>query len=411
MKIPNENQKEDRLSLFPELDRDLRELHTTGVLPTQRMRDLVATGRITTSPGVNPVQENQFQPASIDLRLGKVAYRVQASFLPGDSSTVEAKLQELKMSEVDLTRSAIFERGCVYVVPLLEELYLPSDVSGKSNPKSTTGRLDIFTRLITDYGTEFERVPRGYKGKLYVEIVPRTFTVLLKAGARLNQIRLIRGNPWPLESEHLLGKVEQKAPLVYNDQSPAKASIARGLRISIDLAGSSPAGREEIIGFRAKKNTPAVDLAKVNHYPANDFWEPIYGSPKQKLILNPDDFYILVSKEKVSIPPEYAAEMVAYDPSMGEFRIHYAGFFDPGFGYGLSSDISGTHAVLEVRSHEVPFVLEHGQTVGRLIYERLTEIPEKIYGPSIGSSYQHQRLSLSKQFHSEWNNKKQNTCP
>ena len=197
LKTPTANRKEARTSLFPELDRDLRELHTTGVLPTQRMRELVAAGRITTPAGVEPVQEYQFQPASIDLRLGPVAYRVQASFLPGASSTVEAKLQDLKMSEVDLTRPAVFERGCVYVVPLLEELYLPSDVSGKSNPKSTTGRLDIFTRLITDYGTEFERVPKGYKGKLYVEIVPRTFTVLMKAGARLNQIRLIRGSPWP----------------------------------------------------------------------------------------------------------------------------------------------------------------------------------------------------------------------
>ena len=409
LKNPTANQKEDRLSLFPELDRDLRELHTTGVLPTQRMRELVAAGRITTPAGVEPVQEHQFQPASIDLRLGQVAYRVQASFLPGKTSTVEAKLQDLKMSEVDLTRPAVFERGCVYVVPLLEELYLPSDVSGKSNPKSTTGRLDIFTRLITDYGTEFERVPKGYKGKLYVEIVPRTFTVLMKAGARLNQIRLIRGSPWPLESEHMLGRVEQKAPLVYNDQSPAKASIARGLRISIDLEGSDPAQGGEIIGFRAKKNTPAVDLAKVNHYPAKDFWEPIYGAPGQRLILNPDDFYILVSKERVSIPPEYAAEMVAYDPSMGEFRIHYAGFFDPGFGHGPSSDVGGTHAVLEVRSHEVPFVLEHAQIVGRLIYERLTEIPEKIYGPSIGSSYQYQRLSLSKQFRSEWKNQRRSS--
>ena len=389
-------------SLFPELERELRKSHTTGVLSSQRIKDLVSSGRIGRSAGAEPIQEYQFQPASIDLRLGPVAYRVQASFLPGVSSTVEAKLQELKMSEVDLTRPAVFEKGCVYVVPLMEELFLPWDISAKANPKSTTGRLDIFTRLITDYGAEFEKVPKGYKGKLYVEVVPRTFTVVLRAGARLNQIRFVRGSPPPLESEGRLGKVEQKDPLVYDEENPAKATISRGLRISIDLEGSAPGSRDEIIGFRAKKHAPAVDLEQVNHYAPADFWEPLWGAPRQKLILNPDDFYVLVSKQRVSIPPELAAEMVAYDPSMGEFRIHYAGFFDPGFGYDPSNRVRGTHAVLEVRSHEAPFMLEHGQMVGRLIYERLTEVPDKIYGPGIGSSYQYQRLSLSKQFRSEW---------
>ena len=389
-------------SLFPELEQELRELHTTGVLPSQRIKELVSAGRIGRCAEAEPIQEYQFQPASIDLRLGPVAYRVRASFLPGTSSTVEAKLQELKMSEMDLTRLAVFEKGCVYVVCLQEELFLPWDISAKANPKSTTGRLDIFTRLITDYGAEFEKVPKGYKGKLYVEIVSRTFTVVLRAGARLNQIRFVRGSPLPLESEGRLGKVEQKDPLVYDDDNPAKATISRGIRISIDLEGSAPGRSDEIIGFRAKKHAPAVDLEEVNHYAPEDFWEPLWGAPRQKLILNPDDFHILVSKERVSVPPEFSAEMVAYDPSMGEFRIHYAGFFDPGFGYDPSNNVRGTHAVLEVRSHEVPFVLEHGQMVGRLIYERLTEVPDKIYGPSIGSSYQYQRLSLSKQFRSEW---------
>ena len=389
-------------SLFPELEQNSDRRFTTGVLPTQKLREMVAAGRIRVTPGAEPIQEFQYQPASIDLRLGPVAYRVQASFLPGTNSTVESKLRDLKMNELDLTRPAIFEQGCVYVVQLAEELFLTADLSARANPKSTTGRLDIFTRLITDYGDEFEKVPKGYKGKLYVEVVPRTFTVILRQGMRLNQIRLIRGNPRSYESEYRLGGIDQKNPLIYEEDSVAKAQIAGGLRISIDLQGADPSRSDEIIGFRAKKHAPVVDLSKVNHYPVEDFWEPLWSAPRNKLILNPDDFYILASRERVSIPPDYAAEMVAYDPAMGEFRVHYAGFFDPGFGYGASNDVRGTHAVLEVRSHEVPFVLEHGQTVGRLIYEQLTAVPDKIYGPKIGSSYQYQRLSLSKQFHTDW---------
>ena len=399
---PTVQTNDEAASLFPELEQNSGQRFTTGVLPTQKLREMVAAGRIRVTPGAEPIQEFQYQPASIDLRLGPVAYRVQASFLPGANSTVEVKLRDLKMNELDLTRQAVFEQGCVYVVPLAEELFLNSDLSARANPKSTTGRLDIFTRLITDYGDEFEKVPKGYKGKLYVEVVPRTFTVILRQGMRLNQIRLIRGNPRLYESKFLLGRIDKKDPLIYEEDSAAKAQITRGLRVSIDLQGADPSRSDEIIGFRAKKHTPAVDLSMVNHYPAEDFWEPLWSAPRNKLILNPDDFYILASRERVSIPPDYAAEMVAYDPAMGEFRVHYVGFFDPGFGYGPANEVRGTHAVLEVRSHEVPFVLEHGQTVGRLIYEQLTAVPDKIYGPKIGSSYQYQRLSLSKQFRADW---------
>jgi dCTP deaminase len=281
-------------------------------------------------------------------------------------------------------------------VPLMEELNLPADISGKANPKSTTGRLDVFTRLITDYGSEFERVPAGYKGTLYTEIVPRTFSIVVEQGARLNQLRLRRGNPPPSDSE--LERLHEQETLVYTENlSPGDALISnKSLWLSVDLSGDEGS---DIIGYKARHNTALIDLHRINHYEPLEYWEPIHRTRSRSLVLDPDDFYILASKERVRIPHSFAAEMVPYDPSVGEFRIHYAGFFDPGFGYG-ADDIKGTHAVLEVRSHEVPFLLEDGQVVGRLVFERLLSAPTKIYGQGIGSSYQHQRLALSKHFRS-----------
>jgi dCTP deaminase len=378
-------------NLFPELEKDLQSLsYTTGIFPSQKIRELVENGGISST---HKIDEEQIQPASIDLRLGSMAYRVQASFLPGSASTVESKIKQTKMTEIDLTRPTVFEKGCVYIVPLMESLRLPGDTSAKANPKSSTGRLDIFTRLLCDYGSEFERAPEGYKGKLYAEVVPRTFSVILREGIRLNQLRLIRGSPPP--SDKKLHKLDEQETLVYHEEGlPQDAHIDEGVRISVNLVGEDGS---EIIGYRAKKNAPAIDLEKIRHYDPEDFWEVVPARKKTSIILNPDDFYILVSKEKLRIPHDHAAEMVAYDPSVGEFRIHYAGFFDPGFGYG-ASDIKGTAAVLEVRSHEVPFLIEDGQIVGRLIYERLLAKPDKIYGVGIGSSYQGQGLALSKQF-------------
>ena len=376
-------------NLFPELEQDLKSF-TTGILPSQKIRELVESGRIS---GINKIQEEQIQPSSLDLRLGPIAYRVQASFLPGPNSTVESKVKELVMTEIDLRRPTVFEKGCVYIVPLMEQLHLPSDISAKANPKSSTGRLDIFTRMICDYGKEFERIPEGYKGKLYAEVVPRTFTVIVCEGIKLNQLRFVRGSPLPSDTK--LQELDKQKTLVYVDEdSPKDPEIDKGLRISINLQGDK---ERNIIGYRAKKNAPAIDLSKINFYEPEDFWDELPAPNSKAVILNPDDFHILASKEKVRIPHDYAAEMVAYDPSIGEFRIHYAGFFDPGFGYG-SSDIKGTCAVLEVRSHEVPFLIEDGQVVGRLIYERLLAKPDKIYGMNIGSSYQSQGLALSKQF-------------
>jgi len=377
------------VGLFPEMPTAGNEERTTGILPSQAIRELIAKGRII---GNRAITEEQIQPASLDLRLGDIAHRVQASFLPGPGGKVEARVKELRMARVDLTSAAVFEKGCVYIVPLLEELDLPRDISGKANPKSTTGRLDVFVRLITDDGVEFERVPPGYKGRLYAEIVSRTFTVAVRAGMRLNQLRFVRGNP--VSSDSRIRRLDEEENLTYMDEeSPVKASVDRGLRITVNLEGASA---DEVIAYKARKHAPAIELDRINYYAPEEFWEARkHGS--NRLILEPGDFYILASKERVRVPPEFAAEMVPFDPSVGEFRIHYAGFFDPGFGYG-SSDIKGTRAVLEVRAHEVPFLIEHEQFVGRLTYMPLLSKPEKIYGLQIGSSYQQQALTLSKQF-------------
>lgn len=375
--------------LFGKLHDEESEPRSAGILPSQGIKELIGRGQVI---GNRPIAEDQIQPASLDLRLGDIAHRVRASFLPGPNGTVEAKIKELRMTRVDLTSAAVFEKNCVYIVPLLEEMHLPDGISGKANPKSTTGRLDIFTRLLTDYGVEFDRLPPGYKGRLYAEIVPRTFTVGIRAGMKLSQLRFVEG---PANSQNTeIQELDRKEAVVYMDEDrPAKALFNRGLRITVNLEG----GAGEVIAYKARPNAPLVELDKINHYSPEEFWEPLYQNQNRSLILEAGAFYILASRERVRVPPDFAAEMVPFDPSDGEFRIHYAGFFDPGFGYGLS-DIKGTRAVLEVRAHEVPFFIEHGQLVGRLNYMRLLSRPEKIYGVQIGSSYQQQSLALSKQF-------------
>ncbi len=383
--------------LFPGVAGQAGAQTASGVLPSQIIRNLVRSGRISPRKELNAeISEDQIQPASIDLRLGEVGYRVRASFLPGKSSTVEKKVHDLKMSEVDLTRPAVFEKNCVYIVPLAEELFLPDEISAKCNPKSTTGRLDIFTRLITDYGEDFEWVRSGYRGRLYAEVVPRTFSVVLSAGMKLSQMRFLLGDP--SSDDRSLRALDRQHGLVYlTEDNRAEAEIEEGLWIRVSTQADSPA---DVVAYKARQNAPVIDLSKVNHYEPDDFWELIYSPRSGSLILDPGAFYIIASKERVRVPPEYAAEMVALETSVGEFRIHYAGFFDPGFGFGVNDDIKGTRAVLEVRAHEVPFQIEDGQAVGRLYYMHLLSIPDKVYGARIGSSYQGQALALSKQFKS-----------
>jgi len=343
-----------------------------------------------------------------------VAYRVQASFLPG-STPIQAKIRDLMRAELDLSRPTMLEANAVFIIPLLESLALPKDISAKANPKSTTGRLDIFTRLITDGGRAFEEVRPGYSGDLYVEVVSRTFPIVVRAGAKLNQLRFERGNPQ--FSANFLEQLARKRQLVYyengdgqtnpfsdkrirvvrysNGDNSTHAGIDEGLLMSIDLEGDD---KESIVAYRAKKNPPPVDLSKVGAHDAAEFWDAISRPQSKRLILNPSDFYLLASKERFSVPPDCAAEMTQFDPSMGEFSVHYAGFFDPGFGYGMNGEIKGTRAVLEVRAHEVPMLLEDAQTVGQLIYQRMANTPNNLYGQAIGSSYQQQGLALSKQF-------------
>ena len=375
--------------LFPDPEEGSQEpRHGTGILPVQEIRALIRDKHIVSTAEIT---EDQIQPASVDLRIGSTAYRVRASFLPGPDMKVKEKIAVLGMHEVDLTEGAVLERGCVYIVPLMESLRLSKRDSGVANPKSSTGRLDVFTRLITDHGAEFDRVRPGYEGPLHAEISPRTFSILARKGSRLNQLRLRRGAP--TVGEAALKRLNEEVRLVHSDAGTE--SIAEGkVTLTVDLEGDPDT---EFIGYKARKHTDLIDIDKTNHYDAAEFWEPIYARADRAIILDPDDFYILASREAITVPPDHAAEMVAYDTLVGEFRVHYAGFFDPGFGYEVEG-APGTRAVLEVRSHEVPFVIEHGQTMGRLVYERLTAVPDKIYGAGIGSSYQRQGLTLSKHF-------------
>ncbi len=354
----------------------------TGVLAAQQLRLLIAQGAITATPAILP---EQVQPASLDLRLGRVAYRVRASFLAGKSRPVAERLAEFEMHRMDMTDGTVLEKGCVYVIPLIEGLALPAGLSAVANAKSSTGRLDLLTRLITDGGTEFDRIPEGYTGPLYAEVCPRSFSVLVRAGQRLNQIRFRHGQA--VLSDADLAALHQAEPLV--DGTPV---ISEGLGFSVDLRPKSG----DLVGYRAKPHTGVVDLDRIGHYPAAEFWEEIHTT-EGRIILDPGAFYILVSREAVTIPPDYAAEMAPYLAMVGEFRVHYAGFFDPGFGHAAAGG-AGSRGVLEVRCHEAPFVLEHGQVVGRLVYERMAERPDALYGEKIASNYQGQGLKLAKQF-------------
>jgi dCTP deaminase len=358
--------------------------HSTGILPSHVLKRLIRSRREVVA--AEEIEEGQIQPASLDLRLGPVAWRVRASFLPGPHATMRDKLAAVGMHEIDLTHGAVLETHCVYVVPLLESADFSFRVSGIANPKSSTGRLDVFTRLITDRAQAFDRIEPGYHGPLYAEISPRTFPVLVRKGSRLNQLRVRRGSPQFTDTQ--LKRLHEEQPLV-----DGQADIDNGLALTVDLQGDS----QRQVGWRARRHTGVIDIDKRDALDALDYWEPIYASRNGSIVLDPDEFYILASREAVSIPPDYAAEMVPFNPLVGEFRVHYAGFFDPGFGHETGEG-RGSRAVLEVRSREVPFIIEHGQTIGRLVFERLTDPPPAVYGQGIGSNYQRQGLRLSKHF-------------
>ena len=370
----------------------------TGILPCQKIREMLAAGQILPAP-MNQIDPEQIQPASIDLRLGEYAYPVDASFLPGRGVKVLEKMEALDASfrrfQIDLRNGAVLEKGRVYVIPLQETINLKSDVAAFANPKSSTGRLDILTRLIADEATRFDQVAEGYEGQLYLEVAPRSFSVVVRTGTRLNQLRFRRTrgeNPKPITV------ADWRALLMEGQIADSTATTEKtgNLPFTIDLKGSG--SEDALIGWRAKKHTRRIDL-EFRSYDPFDFWEPIRFRKDSSLILDPDEFYILMTKEAIAVPPEFAAEMLPYDTRAGEFRVHYAGFFDPGFGWDARTRRAGSsRGVLEVRSHEVPFLLEHGQTIGWLRYERMAERPDMLYGNDVASNYQGQQLRLAKQF-------------
>ena len=364
-----------------------------GLLARQKIELMKLRGMISAKRDIDAAQ---LQPASLDLRLGPRAYRVRASFLPGEGRTVMEQIEALKSDEFSLEEGAVLERGCVYVIPLLEHLNLQNSISALANPKSSTGRLDIFTRLITDRSEIFDHVANGYEGPLYAEVSPRSFSVRVRTGSRLNQIRFRRRNSqqlkqidFTLSDRELRDWHGRRGKLV-----DGEVNVRNGLVLRVALSAEALGAQ---IGYRAQKHTDVIDVDRVGAYEVRDFWDPIYARPDGRLILDPGEFYILASHEKLHIPPQLAAEMAPIDPAMGEFRVHYAGFFDPGFGYTASGE-PGSRAVLEVRSHEVPFILEDGQIIGRLSYEKMAEQPETLYGQTSVSSYQGQGLKLSKHF-------------
>jgi dCTP deaminase len=382
-----------------------RPARLNGILPYQQIKALIEHQAIRSEV---PFEDRQIQPASLDLRLGRKAYRLISSFLP-ELSEITSRLNvldfyqsDLVMYEMDLTGGAILEKGHVYLVPLLESLKLPKDLRAKANPKSTTGRLDVFTRVVTDLTAGFDEIRPGYHGPLYLEVVPRSFAIKVRTGDSLNQIRFVRGQP--AVSDAALRKLHNAEPLLYHNRPAAKPVSSRDLRtdrglfLRIDLKGADR-GDDTIIGYRAKKNSHVIDLSKIGYYAALDFWEPIRRHRQDSLLLEPEEFYILASKERIRVPPGYAAEMMAYEAACGELRTHYAGFFDPGFGYGRG-ELRGTQVVLEVRPHDVPFLIHDGQTFFKVVYDRMLEFPTQVYGSVLGSSYQRQGLTLSKHFKS-----------
>jgi dCTP deaminase len=365
-----------------------------GVLPRQTLRQAVVDEWIVSDHQVKP---EAYQPASLDLHLGEAAWALRCSFLPDLSSTVEERAEALTLQRVDLRGGAMLECDRPYLIPLREGLRLPEVVRGKANPKSSIGRLDVFTRVITDRNNRFDEIPPGYSGRLYLEVVPRSFAIYVKEGLALNQLRLLTGGPQL--SDQGLRELHREFPLLYSEQDALAASslsVANGLFLSLDLE-EGPS--ERVVGYRAKRNSLPVDLARVRHYKLHDYWDPVIPEKGSRIVLEPETFYLLLSAERVSIPPHVAAEMMAYDPTAGELRTHYAGFFDPGFGYDRGGRRRpGSRAALEVRARDVPFMIEHGQQVCKLTFERMMAEPEMLYGEGLGSSYQGQVTMLSKHF-------------
>lgn len=365
----------------------------SGVVPSQGIREAIRKEWITA--GAFRIPDESVQPASLDLRLGDYAWGLRCSFLPDRGSTVEEKLKDIAFQQVDIRDGFTLERDRPYLIPLLERLSLPDHLRAKANPKSSTGRLDVFTRVITDNNHRFDEISPGYKGNLYLEVVPRSFAIHVAPQLALNQLRLVSGDSRLRDPE--LHSLHSEFPLLYMDSHALPGgdlSTSDGLFLSLDLAG----GPDRIVGYRAKKNSLPIDLTQIHGYAWRDFWDPVYPEKGQRIVLEPEIFYLLLSAEGVCIPPDYAAEMLAYDPTAGELRTHYAGFFDPGFGYARAGKRHGSRAALEVRARDVSFMVEHRQPVCKLAFERMLARPDVLYGEDLGSNYQGQLSMLSKHF-------------
>jgi dCTP deaminase len=389
--------------MSPKIGADAR-----GVLPSQMLKLAIKDGWVYNESEFGDIPDENVQPASIDLRLGNVAHRLRCSFLP-DNQPVEKKLNLYSMGTIDLTGDGgILEQNRPYLVPLVEELNLPASIRGKANPKSSTGRLDVFTRIITDHSFMFDEIPAGYKGRMYLEIVPRTFTINVKHGQTLNQLRLMAGHGGLSDEE--IAQLHSATPLLFRNGLPLTSNeiaISNGLFLGLHLAKGMAAPlnskKRPLVGYRAKENSSLIRLDKVNFYSADTFWEEVYSEPGDRIVLQPEKFYLLLSQDSVRIPENYAAEMTAYDPTSGELRTHYAGFFDPGFGSDPRLEpVKGSRAALEVRAHDVPFAVEHGQNICKLSFERMLEVPDRLYGHALESNYQGQEIALSKHFQRDY---------
>ena len=364
-----------------------------GIFASQQLRRAVAEDWITS--GEYRIPDSSIQPASLDLRLGDHAYALRCSFLPDTKSTVLERIEDLAIERIDIRDGATLERDRPYLIPLLEQLRLPHEVRARTNPKSSTGRLDVFTRVITDGNNRFDEIAAGYQGQLFLEVVPRSYAVRVKQMLSLNQLRLGIGDARVADAD--LPAIHAETPLIYlGDQAVPRdqLAIADGLFVSLDLDGP----QDRVVGFRAKRHSHRLDMTQIRHYEWRDYWEPVYPERGGRIVLDPEVFYLLLSAEGVAVPPGYAAEMMAYDPTAGELRTHYAGFFDPGFGFDRSGRRFGSRAALEVRARDVPFMVEHRQPICKLAYERMLELPDRLYGDDVGSNYQGQETMLSKHF-------------
>jgi dCTP deaminase len=364
-----------------------------GVLASQHLLRLIDDGVI--HAGDFTVPADNIQPASLDLRLDEVAYRIQCSFLPGKQS-VATKVEDYIIDEIPLHGGGVvLEPNRPYLIPLKERLSLPAGIRGKTNPKSSTGRLDVFTRVITDESYRFDEIAFGYHGRLYLEVVPLSFPIRIRENLSLNQLRLSVGRGELGDDE--IREFHRRQPLLYRSGRPVPAeelALADGMFLGLDLTG----GPSRHVGYRARDNAPLLDMTRGAPVAPEGYWEKVFGEPGDRIILVPERFYLLMSKEAVCIPPSLASEMTAYDPTSGELRTHYAGFFDPGFGFDLEQRFHGARAALEVRAHDVPFMIEDAQRVCKLTFERMLEPPISLYGQTIRSSYQQQQDSLGKHF-------------